>query len=66
MGGAFFNLAVLSMSGMTSQPSMGALVSHYAGSSKDCGFDLRAMGEINEYWESLRGLYAPFGNTLAC
>eukprot|EP00045_Choanoeca_perplexa_P013181 m.147638 g.147638 ORF g.147638 m.147638 type:complete len:1190 (-) comp16268_c0_seq1:15-3584(-) len=59
-GADIVDTAADSMSGMTSQPSMGAIVSHYAGSSKDCGFDLRAMGEINEYWESLRGLYAPF------
>lgn len=50
-----------SMSGMTSQPSMGALVMHYLGSRNDFGVRPEDLAEINEYWESVRQMYSPFG-----
>ncbi|EDQ86990.1 uncharacterized protein MONBRDRAFT_10371 [Monosiga brevicollis MX1] len=59
-GADVVDACVDSMSGMTSQPSMGAIASHFAGTQKDCGVDLDHLREINEYWESIRGLYAPF------
>lgn len=49
-----------SMSGMTSQPSMGALVASLQGTPQDTGLDLATLTPVNEYWESLRMVYAPF------
>jgi pyruvate carboxylase len=52
--------AMDSMSGTTSQPSLGALVASTAGTSLDTGLSLREISAVNDYWEECRGLYAPF------
>lgn len=52
--------AMDSMSGTTSQPSLGALVASTAGTPWDTGLSLREVSAVNEYWEECRGLYAPF------
>ena len=52
--------AMDSMSGTTSQPSLGALVASTAGTPFDTGLSLRDVSAVNEYWEECRGLYAPF------
>ncbi|GMH87623.1 hypothetical protein TrVE_jg2633 [Triparma verrucosa] len=52
--------AVDGMSGMTSQPSMGAIVAALQGTELDTGVDLEELSEINTYWEGVRGLYRPF------
>ena len=49
-----------SMSGMTSQPSMGALVASLEGSEFDPGLDPVALRQIDSYWAQLRLLYSPF------
>eukprot|EP00043_Microstomoeca_roanoka_P029138 m.20964 g.20964 ORF g.20964 m.20964 type:complete len:1169 (-) comp8995_c2_seq1:100-3606(-) len=60
-GADVVDAAMDSMSGMTSQPSMGAIVSHFMqGSESLCGVDPRELNELNEYWESTRLLYSPF------
>ena len=43
------------MSGMTSQPSMGALVANL-----DTGITLDAVSKYSAYWEKTRALYGPF------
>ncbi|POM70919.1 Pyruvate carboxylase, partial [Phytophthora palmivora] len=48
------------MSGTTSQPSMGAVVAALKGSKYDTGVKSEDIMEINDYWETLRGVYAPF------
>lgn len=48
------------MSGLTSQPSMGAIVGSLKGTSLDTGMDTRQITALNEYWEEVRGVYAPF------
>jgi len=48
------------MSGMTSQPSLGALVASTAGTELDTGITLQEASSLNEYWEECRGLYCPF------
>jgi pyruvate carboxylase len=48
------------MSGLTSQPSLGALVASTQGSKLETGIDLKEVSALNEYWEECRGLYAPF------
>jgi len=49
-----------SMSGMTSQPSIGAIVSSLEGSEFDTGLDTAALRAIDGYWAQLRLLYSPF------
>lgn len=49
-----------SMSGLTSQPSMGAIVGSLRGTELDTGLNMDQVTAINEYWEECRGLYAPF------
>lgn len=59
-GADVVDVAVDSMSGMTSQPSMGAIVASLQGTPKDTGFELADVSEYSAYWESTRTLYAPF------
>lgn len=54
------DVAVDSMSGMTSQPSMGAIVAALQRSPQDTGFDLKDVSEYSAFWEQTRTLYAPF------
>ena len=48
------------MSGMTSQPSLGAISATLRGSDLDTGLDQKDIAAINTYWENVRTLYAPF------
>ncbi|TMW66726.1 hypothetical protein Poli38472_014038 [Pythium oligandrum] len=48
------------MSGTTSQPSMGAVVQALKGTKYDTGVDFDEINQINDYWEAMRGVYAPF------
>lgn len=54
------DLAMDSMAGTTSQPSMGAVVGALAGSPHDTGLNMSHLTMVNDYWEEARGLYAPF------
>ncbi|XP_023217737.1 pyruvate carboxylase, mitochondrial-like isoform X1 [Centruroides sculpturatus] len=54
------DVAVDSMSGMTSQPSMGAIVASLKGSDLDTGLTLENVSKYSAYWEQTRTLYAPF------
>uniref|UniRef100_A0A8C6UCL6 pyruvate carboxylase n=1 Tax=Neogobius melanostomus TaxID=47308 RepID=A0A8C6UCL6_9GOBI len=57
------DVAVDSMAGMTSQPSMGAIVACSKGTKLDTGIALEKVFDYSEYWEVARGLYAPFDCT---
>jgi len=59
-GADVVDLAVDSMSGMTSQPSMGAFVASMQGSDLDTGFDLEKISKYSSFWEQTRTLYGPF------
>ncbi|KAI5731466.1 hypothetical protein M8J77_010414 [Diaphorina citri] len=59
-GADVVDVAVDSMSGMTSQPSMGAVVASLQGSDIDTGLDLKDISAYSAYWEQTRQLYAPF------
>ncbi|XP_046384107.1 pyruvate carboxylase, mitochondrial [Ischnura elegans] len=59
-GADVVDVAVDSMSGMTSQPSMGAIVAALQGSELDTGLNLKHVSEYSAYWEQARTLYAPF------
>ena len=52
--------AIDAMSGMTSQPSMGALIATLEGTDRDTGIPLSSLPPLNSYWEDVRSLYAPF------
>ncbi|KNC80301.1 pyruvate carboxylase, mitochondrial [Sphaeroforma arctica JP610] len=62
-GADVVDCAVDSMSGMTSQPSMGALVACLQGTELDTELDLERISNIALYWEQVRGQYAPFEAT---
>eukprot|EP00967_Tisochrysis_lutea_P115270 scaffold184539_cov27-Tisochrysis_lutea.AAC.4 len=52
--------AIDSMSGMTSQPSMGAIVNALANTDRNTGIEPHEMTKLIEYWESTRFSYAAF------
>ncbi|TNM93755.1 hypothetical protein fugu_001931 [Takifugu bimaculatus] len=74
-GADVVDVAVDSMAGMTSQPSMGAIVACTKGTKLDtcgellnercvfAGIVLDKVFDYSEYWEVARGLYAPFDCT---
>uniref|UniRef100_A0A8C5CWX1 Pyruvate carboxylase n=1 Tax=Gadus morhua TaxID=8049 RepID=A0A8C5CWX1_GADMO len=62
-GADVVDVAVDSMAGMTSQPSMGAMVACAKGTKLDTGIPLEKVYDYSEYWEVARGLYAPFDCT---
>lgn len=59
-GADVVDVAVDSMSGMTSQPSMGAIVACLQGSKYKTRISLDAVSRYSAYWEQARTLYAPF------
>ena len=52
--------AMDAMSGLTSQPNLGAISAALAGSERDPGLDRNAMFAVSQYWEGVRRHYAPF------
>ncbi|KAI8479904.1 hypothetical protein Bbelb_423440 [Branchiostoma belcheri] len=64
-GADVVDVAVDSMSGMTSQPSMGALVASLQGTELDTGIPLERVFDYSAYWEQTRQLYAPFECTVS-
>jgi pyruvate carboxylase len=57
--------AVSSMAGTTSQPSISSIVAATDHSERTTGLDLKAIGDLEPYWESVRKIYAPFEAGLA-
>ena len=49
-----------SMSGMTSQPSIGAVLASLEGSDLDPGMNNHNVRALDQYWSQLRLLYSPF------
>ncbi len=58
------DVASAPMSGTTSQPSMSALIAATDGTERETGLDLRAVCDLEPYWEGVRRLYAPFESGL--
>ncbi|KAK0946318.1 pyruvate carboxylase, partial [Friedmanniomyces endolithicus] len=48
------------MSGMTSQPSIGAIMASLEGGDLDPGLDAHNLRQIDHYWAQVRLLYSPF------
>jgi len=59
-GADVVDAAIDGMSGLTSQPSLGAVVANMRGTDFDTGIDLNKVGDLNTYWENVRQVYAPF------
>ena len=59
-GADIVDVAVDSMSGMTSQPTMGGLVAALQNTKHDTGIEMDHVNEYSAYWELTRQLYAPF------
>ena len=58
------DVASAAMAGTTSQPPMSALVAALAHTERDTGLSLRAVQDLEPYWEVVRRLYAPFESGL--
>lgn len=52
--------AMDAMSGLTSQPSMGSIVSALQHTERDTGLDQKKLQELSTYWEGVRRIYTPF------
>ncbi|WP_029099770.1 pyruvate carboxylase [Brevibacillus thermoruber] len=51
---------VSSMSGLTSQPSLNALIATLAHTERDTGLSLDSFNKLSDYWEDVRPLYQGF------
>jgi pyruvate carboxylase len=52
--------ATASMAGTTSQPSLSAIVAATDHSERETGLNLKAVCDLEPYWEIVRKIYAPF------
>jgi len=59
-GADIVDAAIDGMSGLTSQPSLGAIVANMHDTAYETGIDMADIGPLNTYWENVRQLYAPF------
>jgi len=56
--------ACAAVAGTTSQPALSALVATTDHSDRETGLDLKAVCDLEPYWEATRRLYAPFESGL--
>ena len=63
-GADVVDLAIDSMSGLTSQPSLGAFVASLKGSALETNIDMDQLLVLNSYWEQMRLLYSCFDSGL--
>lgn len=54
------DLAIASLSGLTSQPNLNSIVNALRGDQRDPGLDLQFLNELSIYWEAVRQFYEPF------
>ena len=52
------------LAGTTSQPALSAIVAATAHTHRDTGLNLKAVCDLEPYWEALRKVYAPFESGL--
>jgi len=52
--------AMDAMSGLTSQPNLGAIAAALTGTERDSGLPQAALSSLSDYWEDVRRFYAPF------
>ena len=60
------DLAISSMAGMTSQPSLNAVVAALQGTERDTGLDLDRLQYLTDYWEDVRKRYDSFEGGIKC
>lgn len=58
------DLALASMSGLTSQPNFNAFVALMKGHSREMPVQLPSLNEFSNYWEAVRRFYYPFESEL--
>lgn len=56
--------SLASMSGLTAQPSLNAIVAALENTPRDTGLDLSHLQKINRYWEKVRPVYSQFESDL--
>lgn len=56
--------AIASMSGLTSQPSLNAIVESLRFTPREAELDPAALLELSRYWAEVRAMYAPFESGL--
>lgn len=59
-GANIVDVATDAMSGMTSQPSMGAVIAGLQSTPLDTGISLNDVAKVNDYWSDVRGVYSPW------
>jgi pyruvate carboxylase len=59
-GVSIVDCAMAPLAGMTSQPSLHALVEALRFQARDTGLDDAPLQEVADYWQAVRKLYAPF------
>jgi len=58
------DVALASMSGLTSQPNFNAIAAYMENQPRDAGMDLEKLNEFSSYWEDVREFYYPFESGL--
>ena len=58
--------AISSMSSLTSQPSLNAVVAALEGTERDTGLDLSRLQHLTDYWEDVRKRYDSFEAGIQC
>ena len=58
------DVAINSMSGLTSQPALNSVVAALQNTDRDTGMDLDKIEEINKYWAAVRPVYEDFESDL--
>ena len=58
--------AISSMSSLTSQPSLNAVVAALEGTERDTGMDLSRLQYLTDYWEDVRKRYDSFEAGIKC
>ena len=58
------DLALSSMSGLTSQPNFNACVAMMEGHERENPVELKSLNKFSNYWESVREFYYPFESEL--
>ncbi len=58
------DVALASMSGLTSQPNFNSMAAILKGQERDPRMDIHALNEFSNYWEIIREYYYPFESEL--
>jgi len=59
------DVAISSLSGVTSQPSLNAIVASLKGGGRDTGLDLGGLQGLADYWQDVRRFYQPWETGLS-